>query len=141
MQLDEMVETINEQWTDIYYLLHYVYDDNLSHQAIRLLQYIEKNEKATIGDLAKHLKVSHNTASEHTKRLMKKGLVTKRRSRTDERKVFVALTEKGRNVLYRHTRLDRDKLRKVLENLSPSDLEIIQKAFSVFSEGAKQCLR
>ncbi|WP_077616089.1 MarR family winged helix-turn-helix transcriptional regulator [Caenibacillus caldisaponilyticus] len=141
MQLDEMVETINEQWTDIYYLLHYVYDDNLSHQAIRLLQYIEKNEKATIGDLAKHLKVSHNTASEHTKRLMKKGLVTKRRSRTDERKVFVALTEKGRNVLYRHTRLDRDKLRKVLENLSPSDLEIIQKAFSVFSEGVKQCLR
>lgn len=141
MQLDEMVETINEQWTDIYYLLHYVYDDNLSHQAIRLLQYIEKNEKAIIGDLAKHLKVSHNTASEHTKRLMKKGLVTKRRSRTDERKVFVALTEKGRNVLYRHTRLDRDKLRKVLENLSPSDLEIIQKAFSVFSEGVKQCLR
>ncbi|AKS37369.1 MarR family transcriptional regulator [Anoxybacillus gonensis] len=141
MQLDNMIETINEQWTDIYYLLHYVHDDNITHQAIRLLQHIEKNKETTIGDLAKHLSVSHNTASEHTKRLIKKGLVTKRRSSIDERKVFVTLTEEGRNVLYRHTRLDKDKLRKVLENLRTSDLEIIQKAFSILNEGAKKCLR
>jgi DNA-binding MarR family transcriptional regulator len=141
MQLDNMIEAINEQWTDIYYLLHYVHDDNITHQAIRLLQHIEKNKETTIGDLAKHLNVSHNTASEHTKRLIKKGLVTKRRSSIDERKVFVTLTEEGRNVLYRHTRLDKDKLRKVLENLRTSDLEIIQKAFSILNEGAKKCLR
>ncbi len=141
MQLDNMIETINEQWTDIYYLLHYVHDDNITHQAIRLLQHIEKNKETTMGDLAKHLSVSHNTASEHTKRLIKKGLVTKRRSSIDERKVFVTLTEEGRNVLYRHTRLDKDKLRKVLENLRTSDLEIIQKAFSILNEGAKKCLR
>jgi DNA-binding MarR family transcriptional regulator len=141
MQMDDMIETINEQWTNIYYLLHYVNKDNLTHQAIRLLQYIEKNGEATIGDLAEHLAVSHNTASEHTKRLIKKGLVSKKRGSLDERKVFVVLTEEGRHILYRHTRLDKDKLKEVFKQMDESDVELIQKAFTILSEGAKKCLR
>ncbi|AEH49687.1 MarR family winged helix-turn-helix transcriptional regulator [Parageobacillus thermoglucosidasius] len=141
MQIDDVIEMINEQWTDIYYLLHYVHEDHITHQAVRLLQYIEKNKEATIGDLAKHLAVSHNTASEHIKRLIKKGLVVKRRSSVDERKVFVVLTEEGRRVLYRHTRLDKDKLKKIFKQMDPSDIELIQKAFSILSEGARKCLR
>ncbi|KXG10924.1 Organic hydroperoxide resistance transcriptional regulator [Anoxybacillus sp. P3H1B] len=141
MSLDDMIEAMNEQWTNIYYLLHYVHEEPLTHQAVRLLQYIEKNGEATIGDLAEHLHISHNTASEHTKRLIQKGFVTKQRSSRDERKVFVALTEEGRRVLYRHTRLDRDKLRKVLENFSSSDLEMIRKAFSMLSEEVEKCFR
>ncbi|BDG49178.1 MULTISPECIES: MarR family transcriptional regulator [Parageobacillus] len=141
MQIDDIIEMINEQWTDIYYLLHYVHEDNITHQAIRLLQYIEKNKEATIGDLAKHLAVSHNTASEHIKRLMKKGLVTKRRSSVDERRVLVVLTEEGRRVLYRHTRLDKDKLKEIFKQMDQSDIELIQKAFTILSEGARKCLR
>ncbi|WP_027410714.1 MarR family winged helix-turn-helix transcriptional regulator [Anoxybacteroides tepidamans] len=141
MELNTIIERLNEQWTDIYYLLHYVHEDQLTHQAIRLLQHIEKNENATIGDLAKQLNVSHNTASEHTKRLIQKGFAKKQRSNVDERKVFVTLTDKGRDVLHRHTRLDENKLKKVLENFSASDLELLQKAFSLLSEGAKKCLR
>jgi MarR family transcriptional regulator, organic hydroperoxide resistance regulator len=140
MQIDDIIETINEQWTDIYYLLHYVHEDNITHQAIRLLQYIEKNKEATIGDLAKHLAVSHNTASEHIKRLIKKGLVTKRRSSVDERRVLVVLTEEGRRVLYRHTRLDKEKLKEVFKQMDESDVELIKKAFAILSEGAKKCL-
>jgi MarR family transcriptional regulator, organic hydroperoxide resistance regulator len=141
MQIDDIIEMINEQWTDIYYLLHYVHEDNITHQAIRLLQYIEKNKEATIGDLAKHLAVSHNTASEHIKRLIKKGLVTKRRSSVDERRVLVVLTEEGRRVLYRHTRLDKDKLKEIFKQMDQSDIELIQKAFTILSEGARKCLR
>ncbi|SFA42434.1 transcriptional regulator, MarR family [Parageobacillus thermantarcticus] len=141
MQIDDIIELINEQWTDIYYLLHYVHEDNITHQAVRLLQYIEKNKEATIGDLAKHLAVSHNTASEHIKRLIKKGLVTKRRSSVDERRVLVVLTEEGRRVLYRHTRLDKDKLKEIFKQMDQSDIELIQKAFTILSEGARKCLR
>ena len=45
MQWDSVVKDINEKWTDIYYLLHYVHEDNITHQAIRLLQHIEKMKK------------------------------------------------------------------------------------------------
>ena len=51
------------------------HDDQLSHQAVRMLQHIEKNRFVTIGHLARLLDVSHNTASEHVKRLIQKGLV------------------------------------------------------------------
>lgn len=65
MKLENAIKEIDEQWTDIYYLLHYIEKDNLTHQAIRLLQYIDKNNDTTIGNLAKHINTSANTASEH----------------------------------------------------------------------------
>jgi DNA-binding MarR family transcriptional regulator len=139
MKLNNTIEVINQQWTDIYYSLHYVHQENISHQAIRILQHLEKNKNITVGNLANHLDVSHNTASEHTKRLIKKGYVTKKRSNQDERKVFVILTEKGTEILYRHTQLDKEKLGKVLQNLSDDDVETMIKALSTLSQAAKKC--
>ncbi|WP_080490437.1 MarR family winged helix-turn-helix transcriptional regulator [Clostridium sporogenes] len=140
MELENKIKIINEEWTDIYYLLHYIDKENLTHQAIRLLQYIDKNKETTIGDIAKHINTSSNTASEHIKRLIKKGFVTKQRSEVDERKVIVKITEEGKYTLHRHTKLDKGKLEKVLRSLSDSELEIIQKGFLILSEGAKKCL-
>ncbi|MFC0562202.1 MarR family winged helix-turn-helix transcriptional regulator [Halalkalibacter alkalisediminis] len=133
------VNNINQNWTDIYHLLHYVPQENISHQAIRLLQHIEKKQETTIGDLATYIGVTHNTASEHIKRLIKKGFVSKERSIEDERKVFVILTKEGNEVLYRHTRLDNEKLKSVLENLDASEIELIEKAFALLSHEARKC--
>jgi DNA-binding MarR family transcriptional regulator len=83
--------------------------------------------------------VTHNTASEHIKRLIKKGFVSKERSVEDERRVFVILTKEGSEVLYRNTRLDNEKLKNVLENLDTSDIEKIEKAFALLSQEAKKC--
>ncbi|MED1826381.1 MarR family winged helix-turn-helix transcriptional regulator [Brevibacillus agri] len=139
MTLKNTLNNINQNWTDIYHLLHYVHQENISHQAIRLLQHIEKKKETTIGDLATYIGVTHNTASEHIKRLIKKGFVSKQRSVEDERKVFVILTNEGKEVLYRNTRLDDEKLKNVLENLNPSEIEMIEKAFFLLSQGAKKC--
>ncbi|MCY9162678.1 MarR family transcriptional regulator [Bacillus atrophaeus] len=138
MEIDQSVNQLNLQWTDIYYSLHYKHEDNISHQAVRLLQYIDKNSESTIGNLADCLSISHNTASEHTKRLIQKGLAAKYRSEHDERKVFVALTEKGRLVLERNTQLDKEKLKSILERISVSERELIEKAFYILSKEAKQ---
>ncbi|CAG9620403.1 MarR family winged helix-turn-helix transcriptional regulator [Sutcliffiella rhizosphaerae] len=138
MFFNTTINSLNENWTNIYYLLHHVYEE-ISHQAIRLLQHIEKNRETTIGDLAKYLGVTHNTASEHIKRLITKGFVSKKRSVVDERKVCVILTERGSEILYRNTRLDDEKLNKVLEGLTKKDIELIEKAFSLLSREAKKC--
>lgn len=139
MKFKNTIKMVNQDWTDIYYLLHYVHQENISHQVIRLLQYTEKNKNVTVGDLAKHTNISNNTASEHIKRLIQKGFVTKKRCIQDERKVFVILTEEGNDVLHRHTQLDNEKLKNVLENLSDSDVETIQKGFQLLSQEAKKC--
>lgn len=137
--MNEVIEAINQDWTDIYYHLHYKHQDGLSHQAVRLLQHLEKNRYATIGDLASLLGVSHNTASEHAKRLIQKKLVEKKRDAKDERKVYVILTAEGEAAVKRHTRLDPDKLKKVLEHLHENEAEMIKTAFSILSRGAKSC--
>ncbi|MEC1626896.1 MarR family transcriptional regulator [Bacillus mojavensis] len=137
MELD-FINKLNQQWTDIYYSLHYKQKDNISHQAIRLMQHIEKQGEATIGALAEYLFVSHNTASEHTKRLIQKGLAAKRRSQQDERKVLVVLTKEGRSVLEQHTQLDKEKLKEIIERISSSEKELIQQAFEILSKEAKQ---
>ncbi|KUP38265.1 MarR family transcriptional regulator [Bacillus halotolerans] len=137
MELD-FINKLNQQWTDIYYSLHYKQKDNISHQAIRLMQHIEKQGEATIGALAEYLSVSHNTASEHTKRLIQKGLAAKRRSQQDERKVLVVLTKEGRSVLEQHTQLDKEKLKEIIERISASEKELIQQALEILSKEAKQ---
>ncbi len=106
---------------------------------VRILQHIDKKGEATVGDVAKHLRVSHNTASEHVKRLMKKGFVRKSRSGSDERKVIVVLTQEGKTALHRHTMLAEEKLKRLLNHFSAADLETIQKAFALLSEGTKRC--
>ena len=73
--------------------------------------------------------------------MIKKGLVNKKRSHLDERRVIVELTEEGKRILYRHTRLDAEKLRKILMQMDESDVQTIQKAFAILCEGAKKCLR
>ncbi|PJZ01557.1 MarR family transcriptional regulator [Bacillus vallismortis] len=137
MELD-FITKLNQQWTDIYYLLHYKHKDNISHQAIRLMQHIEKRGEATIGALAEYLSVSHNTASEHTKRLIQKGFAAKRRSDQDERKVFVFLTQVGRAVLEQHTQLDKEKLKQIIERMSTSEKDLLEQAFELLSKEAKQ---
>ncbi|PGE90920.1 MarR family winged helix-turn-helix transcriptional regulator, partial [Bacillus toyonensis] len=75
----------------------------LTHQNIRFLQTINKNEDVTIHFLSKVMALSHNTTSEHIQRLQKKGYVTKKKNIKDERQVIVSLTTKGQDALKQHT--------------------------------------
>ncbi len=45
MEEEKIITALNEQWSDIYYDLHYSYDEPISHQMIRILQYIDKKGK------------------------------------------------------------------------------------------------
>lgn len=39
------MKDINQHWENIYYHLRYEYEDNLSHQAIRILQIVSRKKK------------------------------------------------------------------------------------------------
>ena len=113
--------------------------DKITHQAVRILQLLDKHSDAGINEVAKVLKISHNTASEHVKRLIEKNYIVKERSGEDQRRVILRLTGLGSDVLYRNTSLDDQKLSKVLDQLSQEEKIIIEKAFQTLSEVAKKC--
>ncbi|WP_372868959.1 MarR family winged helix-turn-helix transcriptional regulator [Planomicrobium okeanokoites] len=134
------VKRLNEYWTDIYFHLHYPHTDKVSHQVIRILQLVEKKEGIGVNEVATHLQISHNTASEHVKRMVEKNLLVKERGLQDERRVLLRLTESGKEVLHRNTSLDEEKLEKVMAELGNKEREVVEQAFKILSEQAKTCL-
>lgn len=134
------VKELNEYWTDIYFHLHYPHTEKISHQVIRILQLVEKKEEIGVNEVATYLHISHNTASEHVKRMVEKNLLIKERGLLDERKVLLHLTKLGEDVLHRNTSLDEEKLEQVMNQLADKEKEIVEQAFKILSERAKTCL-
>lgn len=134
------VKRLNEYWTDIYFHLHYPHTDKISHQVIRILQLVEKKEKIGVSEVATYLQISHNTASEHVKRMVEKKLLVKKRGLEDERRVLLQLTETGKEVLHRNTSLNEEKLEQVMAQLGNKEREVVEQAFMILSEQAKTCL-
>ncbi|EOQ11509.1 MarR family transcriptional regulator [Bacillus cereus VDM021] len=131
------MRNINQNWETIYYHLRYEYEDNLSHQAIRILQIISRETETTIGKVASELGLSHNTASEHVKRLIQKGFVIKERNKQDERVVNLALTTEGKKALARHTLLDEEKLKMLESHFSKEEQQLIERTFSLLAKESK----
>ncbi|MBW3493374.1 MarR family winged helix-turn-helix transcriptional regulator [Bacillus sp. FDAARGOS_1420] len=131
------MKNINQHWESIYYHLRYEYEDNLSHQAIRILQIVSREKDITIGKVATELSLSHNTSSEHVKRLIQKGFIIKERNKHDERVVNLTLTKEGIEVLEKHTLLDKEKIKILESQLSKEEQQLIEKAFSLLAKEAK----
>ncbi|HDR4908358.1 winged helix DNA-binding protein [Bacillus cereus] len=131
------VKQINESLTDLYFYLHYKHEETLTHQNVRCMQTVKKQKEVTIKDLSEVLDVTHHTASEHTKRLIKKGILQKERSAHDKRIVYVKLTPYGEEVLKRNTELDEEKLQTILERLTSEEQQKIIDAFSLLREEVK----
>lgn len=130
----EDIQKLNRYFTDIYYHLHPAQTDKLTHQALRILQQIQKEPKTTITDVANRANISHNTASEHVKRLIQKGFLQKARNKNDERIVFLTLTDDGIKVIKGNTELDEDKLKGLFKILPEQEKETIIKGFETLAK-------
>jgi len=131
---------LNQYWTDIYFYLHYPHKDKISHQVIRILQIVEKKENVGVNDIASNLQINHNTASEHVKRMIDKDYLIKKRNIIDERKVILCLTDRGKEVLYRNTSLDEEKLNQIIHEMTENERQVVEQAFQILSERAQQCI-
>jgi DNA-binding MarR family transcriptional regulator len=132
-----MIQLINQYFTDIYFNLHPAQKEVISHQSIRILQMVQKKRFVMIRDIAEQLSISHNTASEHVKKLADNGWLYKKRSDEDQRKVYLHLTDTGYAVLKQNTELDENKLQAALGRLSAEDREKVVEAFRLLSEASK----
>lgn len=133
------ISDLNLNWTDIYYYLHYQHQEKITHQVIRILQHIDKNQGVGINELATFLDVSQNTASENVKRIINKGYLQKQRDTNDERRVIIGLTKLGKEILTRNTSLDEGKLKRVFEIMNEKDKEKVINGFEILSEAVKKC--
>ncbi len=106
-----MIDEINKYFSDIYFALHPIHQETISHQSVRILQIIHKRQFVMVRDIAEHISISQNTASEHVKRLESNGWLYKERYEKDQRKVYLYLTEHGVKILKKNTELDEKNCR------------------------------
>jgi MarR family transcriptional regulator, organic hydroperoxide resistance regulator len=132
-----MIQDINKYFTDIYFNLHPAQEEAISHQSVRILQIVQKKRYIMIRDIAEQLSISHNTASEHVKKLVSNGWLYKERSEEDQRKVYLHLTDIGSAILKKNTELDEEKLQAALSRLTASEREQVVEAFRLLSEVSK----
>lgn len=132
------IKQLNQYWTDIYFHMHYIHKEPLTHQGVRILQLVEKEDKTGVSEIATYLQISNNTASEHVKRMIEKNYLIKIRNPHDERKVILGLTDEGKEVLHRHTSLDEEKLERLIGELNEEEIQMIEQAFKLLSERSKQ---
>lgn len=138
--MNSKVSLLNQYWTDIYFHLHYPHKEKISHQVVRILQLVDKQDEIGVNEIALYIQVSHNTASEHVKRMIEKNYLIKGRDHLDERKVILCLTGLGKEVLHRNTSLDEEKLEQVLNQLDDNEKNLVEQALKILSDGAKQCI-
>ncbi|WP_183192542.1 MarR family winged helix-turn-helix transcriptional regulator [Brevibacillus fluminis] len=133
----DMAALISHGFSEIYYHCHPPFTVPLTHQAVRALQFIGMNGVVTVSDVAQHLSCAHNTASEVLRRLDEKGLVSRQRSREDERTVQISLTESGHHSLAEHTGLDTEKLAHCLNKMSVDEREQVANGFEILRKFMK----
>ncbi|MGA2083224.1 MAG: MarR family winged helix-turn-helix transcriptional regulator [Holophaga sp.] len=108
----EIVSTISR----LYFLLKPTYSEDLTHQSVRVLQFIAMHPgNPRIDEVRQHLGIAPASTSELVKRLSAKDLVVRKRSLSDERIVELELTEKGRSILAQQTQMDVSKLAMCLK--------------------------
>jgi DNA-binding MarR family transcriptional regulator len=83
------------------------------YQALLVLRGWPEGEAVTIADLAQQLYLKHNSTVGLVDRLAGEGLVTRRASTVDRRKVELRLTAKGMKVLARLADRHREELKRI----------------------------
>ncbi len=83
------------------------------YQAMLVLRACPRGQKVTIAGLAEQLMIKHNSAVGLADRLAEVGLVERRVSRTDKRKVELRLTLCGRQLLARLAEMHRGELQRI----------------------------
>lgn len=83
------------------------------YQAMLILRGCPDGQSISIGGLAEQLLIKHNSAVGLVDRLVKEGLVERKASAVDRRKVELCLSSRGRQVLARLAAMHRDELRRI----------------------------
>jgi DNA-binding MarR family transcriptional regulator len=83
------------------------------YQAMLIIRGCPHDQCINVNDLARELLIRHNSAVGLVDRLTRKGLITRKPSMTDRRKVELRLTGAGRKVLAKLAAMHRNELRRI----------------------------
>ncbi|HVD13292.1 MAG TPA: MarR family winged helix-turn-helix transcriptional regulator [Actinomycetota bacterium] len=109
----------------IWRVLHRPAEPGLGGHAFQVLRQVPMDGAISLTGLAGHLGLPKSTTSVLVKALAGKGLLSRARDQTDERRLRIALTEKGQDTLAADTMLAPDRLAHALAALPDATREAL----------------
>lgn len=123
----------------LYYVARREYRIDLTHRAIRVLQFISyRAEPPRLDDVREYLGCAPSTASELIKRLQNKGLLLRTRSINDERAIAIELTDAGRETVAEHTSLNPEKLKAGIAALTLDERSALVRSLETVTRALDQ---
>ncbi len=111
-------------------------DEDVTLVQYRVLVELAARGPQNVADLAAILGVGPSTATRMCDRLVRKGLISRRRASSDRRIVRVSLALQGREIVSKVTRRRREELAAILARLPVKDQETVLLALRAFTAAA-----
>jgi DNA-binding MarR family transcriptional regulator len=107
---------------------------DISGRQLGVLRYLVQNGPRTVGQISQYLYVRDATTSCLLDRMERDGFVTRHRSSEDNRKVYIELTDLGREVLAHAPTGTAGLMRARLPDIPVEDLQAIDQALKRLSD-------
>ena len=115
---------------------------DLSVPQFRTLTFIHRNPEVSLSHLADHLGLTLPSTSKLVDGLVNQKVVTRRESKEDRRRLTLALTKNGEDILRVARGATQDHLKNILGELSADELSTIVRAMNLlqplFTKGTKE---
>ena len=115
---------------------------DLSVPQFRTLTFVNRNPEVSLSNLADHLGLTLPSTSKLVDGLVNQKVVTRRESKEDRRRLTLALTKNGQDILRVAREATQNHLKDVLHELSADELSTIIRAMNLlqtlFMKGMKE---
>ncbi len=108
-------------------------ENTLSVPQFRCLAYLHRNPGAALTAVAEHQGITAATASAMVERLVQQGLVNRQNDPAERRRHCLTITPAGKLVLEDARSGTRDRVKTVLDRLSPAELDTVASALPVLA--------
>ena len=120
---------------ELYYRAHRDYETDLTHCAIRVLQFISHRGRVPrLDKITAYFGSAPSITSGLIKRLQDRGLVVRNRAKGDERSIEIELTDAAKVALAEHTTLDPRKLRDGVKAIDDFEQDALVKSIRKITE-------
>jgi MarR family transcriptional regulator for hemolysin len=104
---------------------------DLSIPQFRTLTFIHRNPEASLSHLAEHLGLTLPSTSKLVDGLVNEKIISRRESREDRRRLTLALTKNGEDILRVALETAQNRLKDILYELPADDLSVILRALNL----------
>lgn len=98
---------------------------DITENDMHIIEAVGISSPKKVSEIAKSLNVTPGTMTVNMDNLEKKGYVTRTRSESDKRVVFITLTEKGEKAFFHHRDFHKKMIKSAVADLSDSEREAL----------------